>query len=356
MTLADLDLAPPSAVVALAGLREGSRCHAGIYAAPCPICSAERAHTRKGRADKRLAILVRYHGAVTCCACGVSMSRADLVAHARHGRAWRALDASERAACLDAPAPAPAPPVEPPRRLDVALWAALTWACVPAYQDRECVAWATSRGLHLPPDALAVVGDADADLPLWTSGGHWLPDLGARLLLPAYDGEGWPRGARLRNVRGGPIKEQAIRGYSATGLLYAPLALRERWRAGGVADRPALLVEGGPDRMAAGWSWREAHVCGLWNGSWGNGASWLRRLGSEVWFIHQEDAPDQHGKRAGQEYARRLELLIPGLRLVGVSRVFELAGVPWTEGEDLADLARRSALPRWDEVARIRAT
>ena len=358
MLLSDLDVAAPSEVIRLAGLREGRAGSGGVYAAPCPLpgCGAERAHTRaNGGADKRLAVLVRNKGAVTCCACGVSMSRGDFVALARFGVRWAGLTREQRAVMLEAPAPPVAPPVEPPKRLDQETWRRLLWATIPARQDRECAAWAMRRGLRFPSDARAIVGAPDEGLPLWTTGERrlWLPDLGARLLLPCFDGQGNPRGARIRDVRGGKIKERALQGYDATGLLYVPRALRDLWREDREPDRVVAFVEGGPDRLAGGWAWRgQAHVCGLFNGSWGAGCDWsgVRRRGPAPVLVYQEDAPDQHGKRAGQEYARRLAVAIPGLRVVGVSKLFAAAGVSWTEGEDLADLARRGTIPPWEVV------
>ena len=352
MTLDDLSSAPPSAVAALAGMRVGTRCGQGVYAAPCPVCNAERAHTRKGRADKRLAVLIRSAGAVVCCACEASMSRLDLVTRSRFGRLWRDLSAEERAVCLDAPVPAPEPPEPPPKRLDVETWGRLLSVCESASEDALCRLWAEGRGLRLPSVALAVTGEPREDVPLWTSGGLWLPDLGARLLIPCYDGDGIVRGARVRNVSGGPIKEQALRRYSCTGLVMIGAELRDEWMRGERASKPCVLVEGTPDRFAAGFAWRDRHVIGMMNGSWGKGCTWLRRerLHPETVFVHQEDAPDQHGKRKGQEYAERVRLLAPWVRTVKVSRVWEVAGVPWVEGEDLADLARKSALPTWSEL------
>jgi hypothetical protein len=351
MLLTDLDQAAPDEVARLAGRSLSGRCARGVYAGPCPLCNAERAHTRKGRADKRAALLIRDQGAVTCCSCEVSFSRADLLALSRYGRAWKALDAFERAACLDAPTPTRAPPVEPPRWLSGEVWARLQALCRPARLDPACRAWAEGRGLILPADALAVVGDPVEDVPLWTSKGGWLPDMGGRLILPCYGGDGLVHGARVRNIwRDAMIKEQALRGYSATGLVYIPPLLQVEWAQGQQASRPCTIVEGGPDRMAAANAWRDRYVIGVYNGSWGQGQTWIRGLHPDTVFVHQEDAADKHGHRKGQEYGVRLQLLAPFVRLVGVSAVWRAAGEAWVEGDDLAALAERAKVPAWADI------
>lgn len=82
-----------------------------------------------------------------------------------------------------------------------------------------------------------------------------------------------------------------------------------------------------------------------------DGATWLTRCGPDPVFVHQEDAPDKHGVRKGQWYAERLALLVPGLRCVGVSRVYAALGIPWKAGDDLAGLSGRGiGLPIWRDV------
>lgn len=349
MTLDDLATISPAAVAELAGMRAGTRCGAGVYAAPCPLCSAELAHVKKGRADRRLAVLIRFSGAVTCCSCEVSMSRLDLLTRSRYGLLWGELTRVERAVCLDAPMPAPEPVEPPPARLGIEGWGKVLRVCESASIDPLCVAWAERRGLRLPGGVLAATGTPEADVPLWTAGGLWMPDLGGRLIVPCYDGDGMIQGARVRNVTGGPIKEQAIRGYSATGLVMIPSALAAEWRRGEPASKPCTLIEGTPDRLAAGWAWRERYAIGLFAGSWGAGGTWLtrKRLHEDTVFLHQEDAADKHGHRKGQEYAAKVCSLAPWVRPVGVSAVWRAAGVEWSEGDDLALLAERAEVPGW---------
>lgn len=349
MTLDDLDAAPLGVVVAMAGLEpkpERER-QGGLYCSPCPCCGRESAHSKGARPDRRGPVHLR--GGWACYGCEERGSRGDLVALGRLGKRWAACSAEERAGLLDAPPPERViRREEAPAYLSAETWAALCSLSIPAWQDRACVRWAERRGLRLAPDLLAVVGDPVEGVPLWTEGGRWLPDFGARLLCPMADASGAIRGARLRSVRPDPIvKDQALRGLSARGLVYAPWRVRERWMAGEAYPGPVVLCEGKPDQLAAWAAWgRDVACLGFVEGSLSD-PRWLGRdrLSGEVWAVYQEDKPDSKGKRKGEGYARRIEVIRENVRLVGVSAVWKAAGRAWEEGMDLGDLA--GDLPEW---------
>lgn len=353
MTLSDLDTAPLLTVATLAGVtpKPAQTKQGGLYVSPCPICARTSAHTRsKSGVDPRGPVHIR--GGWKCQGCGAHGSRADLIALTRWGVRWSQASAEQRADVLDQPAPAPVQLPPPLPYLDAAAWEALVGISVPAGQDEACLRWADRRRLPLAPDLLAIVGDPVEGMPLWTvprddRPARWLPDLGARLLCPLSDHHGVIRGARLRSVRPDPvIKEQAIRGHSAQGLVYAPWSVRERWQAGEPYPGPCALLEGKPDQLAAWGAWgREVACLGFLEGSFAKGAPWLEGLSGDVAMVYQEDAPDKDGRRKGRTFFDRAAAMKPGLRGVGVSAVWRAAGEAWVEGRDLADLAGR--VPSW---------
>lgn len=355
MTPADIDNASPADIAAMAGLTViGRQRGRWLYCGPCPVCGKTLAHERS--ADRRGAIAIG--AGFKCWGNGcVKGSRLDLIALARHQRRWAGLDRGERDAILGAPAPPVAQLPPPPPRLDPETWARIAALCVsPMYDGRlngreqrimdGTLAWFDRRRLVPAGDLLVLVGEPDPELPaLWTAPSgdrepRWLPDLGASLLLPCYDERGQVAGARLRSVRpDARVKEQALRGFSASGLAYVPRGLRERWRAGEESDRPVALAEGKPDQLALGWAWRgQAWVIGYYEGSLGG--IWAHVHGVDL-HVHQEDAPDSSGKRKSDVYRRQVIERWPEVREVGVSRLHEIAGVVWEEGLDVADLAGR---------------
>jgi hypothetical protein len=280
-----------------------------------------------------------------------------LIALSRLNKWWRDCSREERAQLLGSEPPPPR--VSLPPALDYLPaegWEALVSVCVPAVRDPLCVEWAERRGLRLAPDLLAAAGDPVEEAPLWTKDGRWLPDFGARLVLPLSDHHGAIRGARLRDVlprdeQTQRPKEQALRGYSAQGLCYAPWSVRKAWQAGEPYPGPCALLEGKPDQLAAWRAWgAERAVLGFLEGSFSRGAPWLAGLSGDVVMVYQEDAPDKQGKRKGVTFAERAQVLRPGLRAVGVSAVWRAAGEPWVEGEDLAALAERAKVPAWADI------
>lgn len=352
MNLDELSAADPFAVATLAGLtpKPPQRKQAGLYVSPCPLCGATTAHSRNkgGRPDQRGPVHIR--DGFACYACPGRGSRADLIALARWRCRWSQTTPEQRAMVMDAPTPAPCPSDPPLPYLSPETWERLAAACIPAHQDRDCVAWAERRRLPLAPDLLAIVGTPDEALPLWTSKGGWLPDFGSKLLLPLSDHHGRIAGARVRSVRPDPlIKEQALRGLSAQGLVYAPYSVRSYWQAGEPYPGPWTLLEGKPDQLAAWGAWGRERAClGFLEGSFAKGAPWLARLSGEGVMVYQEDAPDKHGRRKGVTFAERAALLRPGLRCVGVSAAYAAAGAPWSDGMDLGDLAGR--IPPWSAI------
>lgn len=349
MTLSDLDLAPPSAVAALAGLSpkpERER-QGGLYVAPCPLCSRDSAHSKGARPDRRGPVHIRDGWA--CYGCDEKGSRADLIALARLGKRWGACSAEERAELLNAPAPEPRKEAaEVLDYLPAEVWERLVALSIPAHEDEGCRRWAERRRLRLAPDLLAIVGDPIEGVPLWTAKGAWLPDFGARLLCPMADASGAIRGARLRSVLPEPLlKEQALRGYTARGLVYAPWAVRRCWLAGEAYGGPVVLLEGKPDQLAGWAAWGKERAClGFLEGSFGD-PRWLARdrLSGDVVMVFQEDRPDAKGRRKGETFARRARAVREDVRLVGVSEVWKEAGRDWEEGMDLGDLA--GEVPGW---------
>ena len=346
MQVTDLLAADPRDVAALAGLRVTHQRQGGVYLAPCPLCGRESAHERQG--DQRGPIHLRdgWH----CYGCGESGGRLDLLALGRLGRRWAELTRAERDGLLGSEAPSrrsePAPP--PPGRVPPELWAALVRACVPARRDAQCRAWAARRGLQLGGDLLAVVA-GPCDLPLWTrpdppARPRWIPDLGLRLLCPIYDETGLPVGARLRQVGDGQRKELGLPGFSSTGTCYASRQIREAWMRGEVPSCPVIVVEGKPDYLRAGMAWGRTHgIIGHFSGSFAG--SWVQRLGPDVTYVHQVDAPDRQGRRQSDAYVAQFRHGCPHGKLLPVSRLYQAAGVAWEEGRDLDDLG--AVVPSW---------
>ena len=332
-----------------------------LYCGPCPVCGKTLAHERSE--DKRGAIAIGL--GFKCWGNGcIKGSRLDLIALSRYQRRWSELDRDERDAILGAPAPPVAQLPPPPARLDPETWARIAALCVSPWYDgrlngREqrilyrALDWFHRRKLVPAEDLLVIVGEPDADLPsLWTSpredrAPYWLPDLGASLLLPCHDERGEVAGARLRSVRpDAKVKEQALRGFSASGLAYIPRGLRERWRSGEASDRPVALAEGKPDQLALGYAWRgQAWVVGYFEGSLSG--LWTARQRVDM-HVHQEDAPDANGRRKSDTYRAQVRERWPEVRELGVSRLFEVAGIGWEEGRDVANLA--GSVPALSEV------
>lgn len=350
MTLDDLNAAPLVVVATLAGLtpKPAQTKQGGLYVSPCPLCGATTAHSR-GKQGKDPRGPVHIRDGFACYACPAKGSRADLIALSRWGCRWSQTTPEQRAMVLNAPTPSPVAPEPALPYLSPEAWEALVSISIPAHLDRDCQAWAARRNLSLAPDLLAVVGPPDEAIPLWTKRGDWLPDFGSKLLLPLSDHHGRIVGARVRSIHPEPlIKEQALRGLCAQGLVYAPYSVRRAWQDSTPYPGAWALLEGKPDQLAAWGAWGRTRAClGFFEGSFAKGAPWLAptRLVGDGVMIYQEDAPDKSGRRKGQSFAERAALLRPGLRCVGVSVVYGAAGAPWVEGRDLGDLAPR--LPEW---------
>lgn len=343
MTLPELDALSTADLAALvcAGYKRNGR---SILGYPCPVCGADKGRDGRGR----LAIL--DHGFV-CNANQCRGSRGDLLCYRAVGKPWADCTREERDRALGGTSTPPkSEPDRAPVYLDGDMWAAILAASIPARQDGLCCEWASGRRLRLPAEARALVGAQDEALPLWSSSRdgrvpRWLPAMGQRLLLPMVDGRGVVRSARLRNIwpRDGAPKEVALPGYSSVGLVYASAAMAMRWADGLVSDRPVVLVEGGPDRMAAGYAWgRECEIIGIVSGScsgrpW---ARWLDMIGSDVIMVPQFDRPDARGKRAGDEYARKVRDAAPQVRIVPMAKVYGIMGLECVEGQDLAKMER----------------
>lgn len=349
MLLTDLDALPPADLAGLLGLSvtRGRPARGGVYVTPCPACGAERAWDRP---EERRGAVVLSAGWY-CWGCGAKGSRGDLCARVRFGRAWDALSREEVRAVLEglggySAAPGRSWTPEPPRYLEAEIWARIVAASKPASSDGACRAWAEGRGLRLARSLLALPREPVEGLPLFDARGGWLPARGYVLGLPLSDGTGRIVSLRLRSVTGAPLKEVALPGYSSAGALYVPEAVRAAWAAGGVCPRPVVLVEGGPDWLAAaGAWWRDRDVLGYVSGSMSG--SWLARLHPDTILIPQEDelSAEQVARgvkeAAGQRYARQIREGAPWVREVGMRAVYRAAGVGWRMGGDLADLAGR---------------
>lgn len=342
MTPSDLDALDPGAVADLLGLArtKGPLAHV----TPCPACGAERAHG--GREERRGPVHIRSGWA--CWACGVKGSRCDLAARVRTGRPWAALDGRERRDVLDSLGGATAAPVAswtppPARYLDGETWAAIMGASVPASMSRSCRAWAARRGLRLARSLLALPSSPVDGLPLVDGEGRWLPAMGYELGLPMCDGTGRIVAMRLRNTRpDARLKEVALPGYSSIGCVYAPWRVREAWMAGAPCPRPVVLVEGGPDWLAAGGAWhRDRDVIGYVSGSMTGApwARWLAQLHPDTILIPQVDRARRDGRTpAGQRYAQQIREAAPWVRMWPMEQVYSAAGRAWVLGRDLADL------------------
>ena len=202
---------------------------------------------------------------------------------------------------------------------------------------------------------LAIDPHARDDVPLWgtTQGGRawYLPRAGYRLVLPMADASGAIVAARLRSVQAGArVKELAVPGYGCQGAVYAPWSVRAAWAAGLPCPRPCVLVEGGPDWLAAGGAWHETHdVIGYVSGSM-TGVPWARWLGllhPDSILVPQEDPKKGDREPAGQHYARLIREAVPWIRVWPMRAVYAAAGADFAPGDDLAELPRRGvAVPK----------
>lgn len=352
MTPQDLDALPPSALAQLLGLHitRGRTRGGGCYVTPCPACGAVKAWDRP--TEKRGAVVIE--GGWRCYQCPAKGSRGDLCARVKTGRAWASLSGPEIRAMLGSLGGPSAPYTgswapEPPRYLDGAVWAAIVAASGPAWRDRECRRWAEGRGLRLARTCLALPRDPVDGLPLRDRAGAWLPARGYRLGLPMCDHTGKIVSMRLRSVTGAPLKEVALPGYNSAGAVYASWRVREAWLSSAPCPRPCVLVEGGPDWLAAGAAWHEerdaiGYVSGSMSGEpW---ARWLAALHPDTILIPQQDelSAEQRARgvkiAAGQKYAAQIREAAPWVREVAMGRVYAAAGQGWRMGLDLAHLPR----------------
>ena len=241
----------------------------------------------------------------------------------------------------------------PVRYLEPETWAAIVSASAPASSDRACRKWASGRGLRLARSLIALPVEPVADLPLWSTAEDrdpiWLPAMGYRLGLPLCDHTGRIVSLRLRSVTGARLKEMSLPGYGSAGTVYAPWTVREAWMQELPCPRPCVLVEGGPDWLAAGGAWyRERDVIGYLSGSMSGQpwARWLGQLHPDTIMVSQQDelSAEQRARgitvAAGQRYAAQIREAAPWVRDVGMPRVYAAAGAEWKIGRDLADLRR----------------
>jgi len=216
----------------------------------CPVCAAERRHTKSR--DRRGAVGIPHKtGGWRCWQCDASGDAIDFVAHVLHSRRYRELDDSGKAAVKAwftssggvyeisvSPANHNArranvlPPAfenadvnYPPLGEVEDLWN----ACVPVAANARARAYLDMRSINGPcVDYLAECGVAKAlvpgmILPGWAEfGGRKWTETGHELILPLYDHHGVLRAVLARSVDKNPDRKSvAAVGHGRRGLVIA---------------------------------------------------------------------------------------------------------------------------------------
>lgn len=240
---------------------------------PCPVCGADRRHTKTR--DKRGAVGITTNGrGWHCWQCDAGGDALDYVAARLHGTQWKKLNDNAKADVRDwcmrftgtsapapspssarsraqprpaparpppAPRPEPAPNYPPPEEV-AALWR----VCVPVTDAPKVAAWLRSKRL----DAQAV---ADRDLARALQPGASTPDWACRwaqrgyqLIVQQVDARGHVRSLKARNVIGAEPKSLPPKDFAKRGLVMACRLGREVLATGRrpewwSADRPLLI-------------------------------------------------------------------------------------------------------------------
>lgn len=271
--------------------------------APCPLCNADKRHTKAG--DRRGAVGPRKDDAGwTCHQCDEGGDAVSLAAACATGTTKPAREkwAEVRRACANAglcapdareaatftptrarlPAPPPRPaetsPNYPPTDEVAALWA----ACAAVRDDSAVAAYLATRGL----DAVCVSAEmaralpSTGTLPKWAAVGSrpWRAT-GHRLLVPLFDVAGALRSMLARDVTGvASMKSAGATGFERRGLIMADGLGRQILAAGAPPewweDRALriIITEGEMDFLSYaeqhdGEPWAPA-LLGFVSGSW----------------------------------------------------------------------------------------